>query len=272
MPSVEVNGIKVNYREAGEGPLVILLHCSCSHSGQWKPLMDRLRDRFTLIAPDFHGYGKSGALPQDNQPYFRHDGAIVAKLMQGAEGPVHLVGHSLGGTIAARIALEHSEAIASVTLIEPVFFNLLEEKGDPRRYDYLQLAHDMIVLNRFGEDKSAAQLFVDFWGGPGAFANLDDQIRAYVVKTIGRVADDWFGISAQAAGALKAADFSKFAWPTLLMCARHTRPSARAIVEVLLGAIPDVEYQEIPDAGHMSPVTHPDVVNRAIIGFLECQT
>ncbi len=229
MPSVEVNGIEVNYREAGEGPLVILLHCSSSHSGQWKPLMDRLRDRFTLIAPDFHGYGKSGALPQDNQPYFRHDGAIVAKLMQGAEGPVHLVGHSLGGTIAARIALEHSEAIASVTLIEPVFFNLLEEKGDPRRYDYLQLAHDMIVLNRFGRYESAARLFVDFWGGTGAFANLDDQIRAYVVKTIGRVADDWFGISAQTAGALKAADFGRFAWQ-----------NGYAAFTVSKSAIPDV--------------------------------
>ncbi len=271
MASIEINGIELNYREAGEGPLVILLHCSSSHSGQWKPLMDRLRDRFTLIAPDFHGYGKSGTLPHDNQPYFSHDGAIVAKLMQGAEGPVHLIGHSLGGTIAARIALEHSQAIASVTLIEPVLYNLLEQAGDPIRYDYLQLAHDMIVLTRFGEDKAAAQLFVDFWDAPGAFANLDEQIRAYVVKTIGRVADDWFGISAQAAGALKAADFGKFAWPTLLMCAEHTRPSAKAIVDILRGAIPNVEYQEIPEAGHMSPVTHPDAVNRAIIGFLERQ-
>ncbi|MEE8422689.1 MAG: alpha/beta hydrolase [Dehalococcoidia bacterium] len=271
MPKLDFDGNTVNVRDAGDGPPVILLHSSSSHSGQWKQLSDQISDKFRVLAPDFYGYGQSDPLPADDRPYFRHDGDIVSMLMDTLDAPAHVVGHSLGGTVAVRSALERPERVASLTLIEPVLFNLLEESEDPARGEYLELAHAMMVLVRFGDRERAARLFLDYWVGPGALDGMDAGTRDYTIRTIDRVADDWFGISAYAPGALTATDLQAVSSPTLLLCGEKTRPATRRIVEILRGALPEAEYQEIPGAGHMSPITHPARVNEIVIGFIERQ-
>lgn len=269
MPTLNIDGYAVNVRDVGQGPPAILLHSSSSHGGQWKRLSDEICNRFRVLAPDFHGYGQSDPLPQDGQPYFQHDAAIVNALLDSVDTPAHLVGHSLGGTVAARVALTRPDDVASLTLIEPVLFNLLEEGQDPRRSEYLELAHAMMVLVRFGERERAARLFLDFWIGPGGLDGMDDETRAYIVRTVDRVADDWFGISGCAPGALTAADFQHLASPTLLLCGEKTKDSTRGICEILREAIAGVDYREIPGAGHMSPITHSARVNEHIVEFIE---
>ena len=63
MPTPQLDGTAVNYRDAGDGPPVILLHSSSSHSGQWRQMSDALQDRYRVLTPDSHRYGQSGALP-----------------------------------------------------------------------------------------------------------------------------------------------------------------------------------------------------------------
>ena len=57
--TVDVNGLSVFYREAGplDAPAVLLLHGFPSSSRMWQPLLDRLADRFRLVAPDYPGFG-----------------------------------------------------------------------------------------------------------------------------------------------------------------------------------------------------------------------
>jgi pimeloyl-ACP methyl ester carboxylesterase len=269
MPELQLAKTLIHYREAGSGPTVVLLHSSSSHGGQWRRLMETAGGRYRLVAPDLHGYGRSDPLPRDGAPYFRHDTEIVRALVAAAGGRAHLVGHSLGGTVAARFALEEPRAARSLTLIEPVLFNLLEEAGDPRRLEYLELAHAVIVLADLGRNAEAARIFLDYWSGAGAIDRLDAETRAYIIGTMGRVADDWRGVSRHAPGQLGLADFARLAAPTALMCAAETTPAARAIVERLRAAIPAAAYREIADAGHMSPVTHPDMVNPLILSFID---
>ena len=68
----------------------------------------------------------------------------------------------------------------------------------------------------------------------------------------------------------EAPDFAGISIPTLLICGQRARSATRAIVECLLKTIPDVEYREIPGAGHLSPITHPELVNEVITDFLGC--
>lgn len=269
MPHFTLDGAAITYREAGDGPPVILLHASSSHSGQWKPLIDALSERFRVLAPDFHGYGRSDALPDTRTPYFHRDAAIVTALMEEDGAPAHLVGHSLGGTVAARVAAGRPDGVASLTLIEPVLFNLLEERKDVRCREYLELAHAMMVLVRFGEHERAARMFHDHWSAPATLDTLDAETRDYIVRTIPRAADDWYGISALAPGALTIADLSTIRTPVLLMCAQHTPPATRGITEILRETLPHAEYREVEGAGHMAPVTHPEAVNPVIADFLD---
>lgn len=61
--TVDVNGLSVFYREAGpqDAPTILLLHGFPSSSRMWQPLLDRLADRFHLLAPDYPGFGHSDA-------------------------------------------------------------------------------------------------------------------------------------------------------------------------------------------------------------------
>ena len=268
MPTINIDSRQINFREFGSGLPVFLLHCSSSHSGQWKSLADQLSDHFKIYTPDFFGYGRSDSLPKDDNPFFEHDIQILEHLLEPADSPVHLVGHSLGGVIATYFALRHSRRVASLTLIEPVLFNLLEESGDNRGLEYLKLAQSMLILIRFGKLEEAARIFLDFWIGPNSLETMDKETRKYIIETIPRVADDWYGISMYAPGTLRRKDLEKINVPTLVMCASDTKPSARAIVEILCQSISNCRYEEIPEAGHMSPISNPEVVNKIIADFL----
>src|SRR5262245_28254991 len=59
-----VDGLTIQYLVAGRGPTIVLLHGFAETSRMWRPLMPRLADRFTVIAPDLPGIGGS-AIPAD---------------------------------------------------------------------------------------------------------------------------------------------------------------------------------------------------------------
>lgn len=73
--TVDVNGIDIFYREAGpaEAPVLLLLHGYPSSSRMFEPLFARLRQRYRLVAPDYPGFGLSGAPDRSKFAYtFEH--------------------------------------------------------------------------------------------------------------------------------------------------------------------------------------------------------
>jgi pimeloyl-ACP methyl ester carboxylesterase len=59
----EVNGVRLHYLVAGKGDPVVLLHGYAETSHMWLPLISKLADRHTVIAPDLRGFGESAAPP-----------------------------------------------------------------------------------------------------------------------------------------------------------------------------------------------------------------
>ena len=61
--TVEIDGLKIFYREAGpaNAPTVLMLHGFPSSSRMWEPLLPLLADKYHLIAPDYPGFGNSSA-------------------------------------------------------------------------------------------------------------------------------------------------------------------------------------------------------------------
>ncbi|WP_246063494.1 alpha/beta fold hydrolase [Nonomuraea longispora] len=98
------------YLESGgeDGPAVLFLHGSGASGAVWRPALDRLRERGTRcrwLVTDLPGHGRSGHR-QDYSPegYADPVADAVAAALTGVQGPVTVVGHSLGGMIGMTLA------------------------------------------------------------------------------------------------------------------------------------------------------------------------
>jgi pimeloyl-ACP methyl ester carboxylesterase len=79
----KIEGKRVHYLTAGQGPALILLHGYTQTSRMWRPLIDKLKDKFTVIAPDLPGIGDSD-IPKVGIPGERErDSSMIPNVIPG---------------------------------------------------------------------------------------------------------------------------------------------------------------------------------------------
>jgi pimeloyl-ACP methyl ester carboxylesterase len=110
--TAEVDGLKLHYLMAGHGPTVILLHGYAETSRMWKPLIPRLADKFTVIAPDLPGIGDS-ATPKDGLDM--KTAALRVHALTKALGVerARVVGHDIGLMVAYAYAAQFPAEVES---------------------------------------------------------------------------------------------------------------------------------------------------------------
>jgi pimeloyl-ACP methyl ester carboxylesterase len=94
-----VDGVKIHYLTAGQGPAVILLHGYTQTSRMWKPIMPLLADKFTVIAPDLPGIGDS-EVPKDGLDMKSAAIRIHALVKSLGIEKARVVGHDIGLMVA----------------------------------------------------------------------------------------------------------------------------------------------------------------------------
>ena len=77
MPRLDLHGTQVEYQEQGRGTTVVLLHSSASSSAQWRELIGQLSERYRVIAPDLHGYGRTSAWAGRGSFRLEHEAKLV---------------------------------------------------------------------------------------------------------------------------------------------------------------------------------------------------
>lgn len=124
--ALDVDGQRIAYARGGSGPPLLLLHGFPQTHMMWHAIAPQLSQHFTVIAPDLRGYGASGK-PQGTENYsFRAMAADQFALMQNLGfDHFHLVGHDRGARVAHRLALDASEAVKTLTLMDIVPTHLL---------------------------------------------------------------------------------------------------------------------------------------------------
>jgi pimeloyl-ACP methyl ester carboxylesterase len=129
--AIDAAGLKLNVRERpGSGPVVLLTHGWLDHSHSFDWLADHLPASWRLLALDFRGHGASEQLPKGGSHQFTdHVADAEAVLRHFSLEKLHLIGHSLGGSVAICVAAAHPEAIQSLTVIE----SLGTSGGEPGR-------------------------------------------------------------------------------------------------------------------------------------------
>lgn len=112
-------GVRTHYVKKGDGPeTVVLIHGFGGSTYSWRKNIDYLAERFTVIAIDVRGFGFSSRDPAAEysaKGYATHVSSFMDIL--GIRRPI-LVGHSLGGEVAMRIALQRPEDVAGLVLID----------------------------------------------------------------------------------------------------------------------------------------------------------
>jgi pimeloyl-ACP methyl ester carboxylesterase len=256
------------FREAGAGTAVVCIHSSASSSGQWRALMERLANRFRVIAVDLYGSGKTAAWPQNRPMYLDDELALLSSVFQAAGDHFHLIGHSFGGAIALKAALENPDRLISLVLYEPVLFSVLmaDAPQSAAAREILAVRDDTIRLVDEGNLNASAQRFVDYWMGEGTWAATPEPRRPVLAAAMRAVKPEWH------AAFYEPTPLSAFAAvnvPTLFLTGTKSKASARAVARLLTAVLPRVRVEEIEGVGHMAPLTHPDRVNPLIERFLE---
>lgn len=133
--SYRIEDRTIHYWIIPGGPArIVFLHGT---PGDWKAWADYLRDpelqkRATLIAVDRPGFGDSD--PGRMAPTMAEQSRLLAPLLQSAAGGTVLVGHSLGGPIAAQLAMDHPAEVRAAVLVAPSIDPNTEQ---PRWYNWL---------------------------------------------------------------------------------------------------------------------------------------
>lgn len=119
----ETNGVRIQYlRTGGERPPVVLLHGLMGSGACWTPLARALEREFDVVMPDARGHGGSSA-PRDGYRYDDHASDVVGLLRGLALSRPILLGHSMGGMVAAVVASRGAVHIRGLVLVDPTFLS-----------------------------------------------------------------------------------------------------------------------------------------------------
>lgn len=175
--TLTVNGTAIRLLRGGpaNAPPLLFLHGAGGHTG-WMRLLDELAEDFAVFAPEHPGFGRSDDPPWLDEvgdlAYFYLD--ILAAL--GLDG-VHLVGTSLGGWIAAELAVRNDTRLKSLTLVGAVG---IPAGGNPID-DIFRMSVEENLRRFYADPERAAQRL-------GDMAKLDAMLYAKNRSTVTRLA------------------------------------------------------------------------------------
>src|SRR3979411_3551240 len=106
----EVNGVRLHYLVAGKGDPVVLLHGYAETSHMWLPLIAKLADKHTVIAPDLRGFGQSSA-PEDGYTKKAMAQDIHALVKRLKYDRIRLGAHDIGLEVAHAYAAQYPDAV-----------------------------------------------------------------------------------------------------------------------------------------------------------------
>jgi pimeloyl-ACP methyl ester carboxylesterase len=254
------NGIYIS----GEGTPVVLLHSSLSSARQWQPLVKLLEPNFLVINVDILGYGKADKVIDEKNYSFDIEIKRIEKVLDAVapNNKFHLVGHSCGGAIALKLAVEQSEKILSLSLYEPVAFHLLERGSEARKLSD-EFANKVDISDKY----QAAEVFTNFWNKEGFFRTLPQKMQDLMARDMPKVNLDFKGLTAET---YTLADISRINCKSLVMAGDYSPELSHFLLSKIENALVSVEKKSFP-TGHMGPVSHSDMIHPKIADFINKQ-
>jgi pimeloyl-ACP methyl ester carboxylesterase len=238
---------------------------SCSFmadSRMWEPQAAGLAKHFDTIAPDMRGFGDSELPPGPWSP-----AADVLALMDGLrlrQAP-HLVGCSIGGSLAIDFTLEHPERVSKLVLVGAGVGGQTHDDRYKDLYAEVQAAEDakdMEALN-----VAEAHLWLD---GPGRRpGHVDKRLRDLFLDMNGRtLLTDFDQAPMQKLEPPAIGRLGEIHSPTLVVVGDQDLPPVLETADLLVAKIHGARKMVIHDAAHLPNLEHPERFNRILLDFL----
>jgi len=255
----DVDGVRINVLDEGEGQAVVFLHGMGGCWRDWEPQLDSLRDRFRCLVIEHRGHGRSERVPG---PYstdlFATDALAVCRLL-GVDH-AYVVGLSMGGMVAQKMALAAPDFVDALVLCDT------STHTGRRAGEGLTLAAEAVRAEGFAALNAFMTPDTTGWSA----RTLAE--RPAVARNNEREAecndpDCW----AWAVGALvdhdTRASIGDIAAPTLLVWGAEDRGMPVAFAEPLSRALGDAPLVVLEDAGHVCNLEQPEAFDRAVTEF-----
>ncbi|OCX67162.1 hypothetical protein BFP70_03105 [Thioclava sp. SK-1] len=255
-------GTKIHAQTLGTGPRPALaIHCAMGNSRMWRSVLSPLEDQLTTTVFDLPGHGQSGDWDRDIHAgdYQKHATQIAASFIRR---PVDIIGHSFGTAAALRIAVAAPDAVRSLTLIEPILFKAIEGTADYARLQADQTQLETLIAS--GQDDNAVKGFIDIWGAAGMWEALTPDQRARRCAQLPIIASASRSNLEDPGDILRPDGLESIDAPVLLIHGDKSPASVAQVCQSLAPRFQDVGTACVPNAGHMVPITHAQVVSDLI--------
>jgi 2-hydroxy-6-oxonona-2,4-dienedioate hydrolase len=267
-----VNGVRTRVLTAGSGPALLLLHGTGGHLETYQKNVTELSQHFRLIVPDMigHGYTDRPDVDYTLDDYADH----LFALLDHFDAPVaYLSGESIGGCIAAWMALRSPERAAALVLNTGIL-ERPDEAGlaqladlevrtgrlvDELTLDVVRRRMEWLVLDPSVMTDEMIRIRYDIYSQPGM---VDD-----VVKILHAVLEMNRGLYC-GSDYIDARRLPEISCPTLVLWSDHNPGKPYERVKPAIDSIPDVEVHVVADAAHWPQFEQPRVVNQHMIDFL----
>lgn len=266
MPQVKLNHARLNVVESGSGPeTLVLLHGLLFSQQMFDAQVEALGSRFRCVRMDFRGQGESEVTKSGYGLDTLADDVIA--LIESLDGdvagtPVHLLGFSMGGMVAQRVALKRPGLLKSLVLMNT---SAEREKWSKRpRFALLNL-----IARWFGLGIVAPRIlplmFSDrFIADP---AHREERERWIAMVT----ANDRVGVTRAVHGVVSRKSIldriHEIKLPTLVITADEDRATSPRKAQHMHERIKGSKLVTIEGSGHVTTAEQPDAVNRALATF-----
>lgn len=264
-----VNGVKLHYVRAGEGPLVVLLHGWPQTWYMWRKIIAPLAERYTVLAPDLRGFGDSG------KPVDGYDPANVAEdVHQLVESlgfdALYLVGHDVGGPVSYAYAHAHPDDVKKLVILDVA---ITISDAEAAEY-YKRLFHlsfharpDIAVALVSGRERTYLTHFYRDCYNPGAFTHedIDEYVACFSAPGALRASMAHYGALPEGLEQRKQMAKTKLAMPVLALGGAMS--FGMGVVKSLERVADDVRGGVIEGAAHWVAEEQPEALLRELLAF-----
>lgn len=266
-----VDGIKIHYLTAGSGPAVILLHGYTQTSRMWRPLIPRLADKFTVIAPDLPGIGDSD-IPNAGADMKTAAVRMHALAKSLGIAKARVVGHDIGLMVAYAYAAQFPAEVEKLAVMD-AFLPGVEgwelAYNDPNTWHFRFTGPTPEALVQGREEI----YFAYFWNDLAADKNrsLPEADRAAYVAAYsrpGRMRAGWAYFAAWPETAKQFAQMAQTRLTMPVLSIAGVKASAALLGPQMKLVATDLKIVDLEGTGHWLMEERPKETMDALVGFL----